>query len=232
MYWEENSDSQARATAGEVVDIAFRIQCKAIPVDHAHVLGEAIIAVLPWFRDETRAGVHSMHVADSGNGWMRPEDPDELIFPSRRTRLILRIPRNRIDETMVLTGKVLDIEGHALEVGEPTTRELVSFNAIYARYLVAEDDDDDEEVFLADIAVQLKAMSIRPRKMMCGISKTIHTPGDKLRTRSLMLADLAPEDSLLLQQTGLGEHRHLGCGIFVPHKDIKTLSESNTDGAS
>ncbi len=230
MYWEEDSDSQARATSDEVVDVAFRIQCKAIPVDHAHALGEAIIAALPWFLDEAGAGIHSIHVADSGNGWMRPEAPDALIFPSRRTHLVLRIPRNRIDEADGLSGQVLDIAGYALEVGEPTTRELTPFSAIYSRYLVAE-DDDDEEAFLADIVEQLKAMSIRARKMMCGISKTIHIPDDIICARSLMLADLAPEDSLLLQQAGLGSHRHLGCGIFIPHKDIKTLSESNTDGA-
>lgn len=230
MYWEEDNDSQAQTTSGEVVDIAFRILCKAVPVDHAHALGEAVIAALPWFRDETGAGVHSIHVADSGNGWMRPEAPDELIFPSRRTQLVLRLPRNRINDAGGLTGQVLDINGYALEVGEPTTRELTPFSAIYARYLVTK-DDENEEAFLADIAAQLKTMSIRARKMMCGISKTIHTPDDIIRARSLMLADLAPEDSLVLQQAGLGEHRHLGCGIFIPHKDIKTLSESETDGA-
>jgi CRISPR-associated protein Cas6 len=231
MYWKEDNESQTRTTAGEVVDVAFRFQCESIPVDHGYALGEAILAVLPWFRDETRAAVHSIHVADSGNGWIRPEEPDELIFPSRRTRLILRVPQNKIEETLSLVGKVLDIGGHQLEVGESMTRELTPFSAIYARYLVAE-DDDNEEAFLADIAKQLEAISIRPRKMMCGISKTIHTPDDKLRTRSLMLADMAPEDSLLLQQTGLGQHRHLGCGIFIPHKDIKSIGESNADSAS
>ncbi|MFV1998053.1 MAG: type I-MYXAN CRISPR-associated protein Cas6/Cmx6 [Acidiferrobacterales bacterium] len=231
MYWEEDNDSQSQTTAGEVVDIVFRFQCKSIPVDHSHALGHAILKILPWFRDEARAAVHSIHVADSGNGWMRPEEPDELMFPSRRTRLILRIPRNRVEQTLSLVGRVLDIGGHQLEVGESSTRELTPFSAIYARYMVTE-NDEDEEAFLVGIARQLKDLSIRPRKMMCGISKTIHTPDDKLRTRSLMLADLAPEDSLLLQQTGLGQHRYLGCGIFIPHKDIKTIGESNADGAS
>jgi CRISPR-associated protein Cas6 len=35
---------------------------------------------------------------------------------------------------------------------------------------------------------------------------------------SLMLHALAPEDSLRMQAAGLGTARHLGCGIFVPHK--------------
>lgn len=230
MYWEEEDNSQIHTAAGEVVDVAFHFQCESIPVDHSYALSEAILVALPWFRDEARAAVHSIHVADSGNGWMRPEEPDELIFPSRRTSLILRIPQNRIEDTLSLVGKVLDISGHELEVGESTTRELIPFSAIYARYLVA-DDDENEEAFLLEIAKRLKDISIQPRKMMCGISKTIRTPGDNIRTRSLMLADLGPEESLLLQQRGLGEHRYLGCGIFIPHKDIKKLSDSETDGA-
>jgi len=229
MYWEENNESQIQTTAGEVVDVAFRFRCESIPVDHSHALGEAVLEVLPWFRNQARAAIHSIHLAESGNGWMRPEEPDESIFPSRRTRLILRVPQDKVEDTLSLVGKVLDIDGHKLEVGESTTRELTPFSAIYARYLVAL-DNDDEEAFLVDIAKQLDDISVQPRKMLCGISKTIRTPDGKLRTRSLMLADLAPDDSLLLQQTGLGQYRHMGCGIFIPHKDIKTLGDSETDG--
>ncbi len=228
MYWEESKHSETKVTVGDVVDMVFHIKCEAIPVDHGHALGAAILAALPWFQDEARTAVHSIHVADSGNGWMRPEDPDELIFPSRRTRLTLRIPKSRIEDIGELTGKVLDVNGHTLEVGASTIKELASFSAIYARYLVAE-DDDDEEAFLADIVKDLESLSIRARKMMCGIGKTISTSDDKLHTRSLMLADLAVEDSLLLQQVGIGDYQHLGCGIFIPHKNIVSIDEPDAE---
>ena len=39
-----------------------------------------------------------------------------------------------------------------------------------------------------------------------------------------MLHDLKLEQSALLQQVGLGEHRKLGCGIFVPHKSIAAVA--------
>ena len=31
---------------------------------------------------------------------------------------------------------------------------------------------------------------------------------------------------LLLQETGVGLHRHYGCGIFIPHKGIKAVGET------
>jgi hypothetical protein len=41
-----------------------------------------------------------------------------------------------------------------------------------------------------------------------------------------MIADLKPEDSIILQQHGLGDGRKMGFGLFVPHKDIKSLDAS------
>ena len=224
MYWEDENKPASQPHDKSVIDVSYRITCRALPVDHAHALSEAVLKELPWLREEPKAGVHSIHVADSGNGWMRPDNPDDLVFPSRRTRMTLRVPLHRTDDAMALVGTTLDIEGNTLEVGEAAIKELGAVSTLFARYLVANDQDDEEE-FLAKIADELKALGVRPRKMMCGISKTIATPDDTIRTRSLMLADLSHEESVLLQQSGLGEHRHLGCGIFIPHKDINKLHE-------
>jgi len=51
----------------------------------------------------------------------------------------------------------------------------------------------------------------------------IATPSETFQSRSLMLAGLTREQSLLLQQSGLGARRKLGCGLFIPHKDIGDL---------
>jgi len=40
-------------------------------------------------------------------------------------------------------------------------------------------------------------------------------------TRSLMLVDLDIKDALLLQSCGIGEHKLLGCGLFLPHKTVE-----------
>jgi hypothetical protein len=38
-----------------------------------------------------------------------------------------------------------------------------------------------------------------------------------------MVAGLATDESLRLQATGLGIGRRLGCGLFIPHKDVADL---------
>jgi hypothetical protein len=41
-----------------------------------------------------------------------------------------------------------------------------------------------------------------------------------------MIADLDTAASVMLQEKGIGPHRHLGCGIFIPHKGIKAVGEA------
>jgi hypothetical protein len=80
--------------------------------------------------------------------------------------------------------------------------------------------DDDEAAFLAAAAQALDGLGIRVRKALCGRSARLYTPGGAVRTRSLMLAALAPEESFRLQREGLGPYRLMGCGVFIPHKGI------------
>ena len=221
MYWQEASQGQ-RAVRNDIVDLAFAITCRTLPVDHAWALSRGVLGVLPWLAEESGAGVHTIHVAESGNGWMRPEGSDALLYLSRRTRLTLRVPRRRIGEARRLSGSELDIEGHALKVGEAAERPLPPNPAVFARYVITE-GASDENGFLAQSLNALRAMGIRPRKMLCGIERLIRTPDGPLRTRSLMVADLSPDESVALQAEGLGPERALGCGLFLPHKDIQEV---------
>jgi len=44
-----------------------------------------------------------------------------------------------------------------------------------------------------------------------------------------MLAELSLEESVRLQQRGLGSHRSMGCGIFLPHKGISAVKNMEND---
>lgn len=224
MYWQERPTDQV-TVPDDVVDIVFGIRCPTLPVEHAYALWSAVGQVLPWLRDEPGAGIHPIHVADSGNGWMRPDRPTDLLHPSRRTKLVLRVPKHRVDETHTLSGRTLDIAGHALTVEQGSVRQLSTLTTLFSRYVVIE-AAGDENSFLARSLEQLQALGVRPTKMLCGIEHAIDTPAAPLRTRSLMLAELTVTESIVLQQKGLGSMRHLGCGLFIPHKDIKELAPS------
>jgi CRISPR-associated protein Cas6 len=222
MYWQEQKQADSLVAPDDIVDVSFVIECKTLPVDHAHSLSQAIQKELPWLPQTKSAGIHQIHVANSQNGWMRPEKPDDLLYLSRRTRMVLRLPKERVEDAMALTGKALNVDGNDLKVKAGAIMPLTTLTILFSRYVVA-DKEQSETAFMDDVAQVLKTLKIDPRKMLCGTRNEIHTPDKTINTRSLMIADLTVDESIVLQQQGLGPERLLGCGIFIPHKDIKTL---------
>ena len=156
---------------------------------------------------------------------MRPERPDDLLYLSRRTRLILRVPQQRLAAAQRLSGHTLTVAGNAMTVEQATVRPLSTHTTLFSRYL-AFDETLEENVFLARMQRELAAVDVQPKKMLCGIEKIIATPAKAIHARSLMVADLTVEQSLRLQQHGLGRLQHLGCGLFIPHKDIREVGQA------
>ena len=224
MYWQEEDERTLSTVPDDVVDLVFAIACKTLPLDHAYSLSQAIQEILPWLAEEQGAGIHTIHVAESGNGWMRPTEVSAILHPSRRTKLRVRVPKHRVEQGKSLTGKTLNLDGHTVTVKEVTVKLLSDHPTVFSRYIVTDGFESETEV-LEEMVKQLKAMGIKPKKMLCGTETIIATPEKEIKTRSLMLADLSVEESVMLQMKGLGSHRWLGCGLFIPHKDIKEVKE-------
>ncbi|MEK7734059.1 MAG: type I-MYXAN CRISPR-associated protein Cas6/Cmx6 [Pseudomonadota bacterium] len=222
VYWQESQVDQQAKTPCRMIDVVYNIDCRTLPVDHAWALSHAVIAALPWLPEDPRSGVHTIHVADSGNGWMRPEAPDALLYLSRRTRLVLRVPAERLNDARQLCDQTLDVAGNRLAVGEADERSLSDSTTIFSRYVLS-DEIGTEQQFLQAVHACLGTMAIKPPKMLCGIEHGLRTPEGLLPARSLMLADLTPDESQRLQEQGLGPRRHLGCGLFIPHKGVREL---------
>jgi CRISPR-associated protein Cas6 len=206
----------------DIVDAVFAISCRCLPVDHAYALSQAVQAALPWFADEPQAGLHTIHGAASASGWMRPEAPEELLQLSHRARLALRLPRERLEDAAALTGRTLEVAGWPLRVAELSARPLSRITTLFARSVVFSGAEEETQ-FLAAAAGELDTLGIRASTMLCGRVTALATPERTYQTRSLMLAGLSQEQSLELQRRGLGGERKLGCGLFIPHKDVGDL---------
>ncbi len=220
MYWQEDSNQEEFTVSEDVIDLVFSIDCRTLPVDHAWPLSQQIQEILPWFDQEQQAGLHLIHVADSGNGWERPRGEDEFLYPSRRTQLVLRLPQHRSEQAAnALPGNSLDIAGHDLQIKSARQRLLSTNPTLYSRYIVCDPDGDEAE--FTDWAVsELKVMGLRFKKVLSGMQFNFSTPDGPVTTRSLIVAPLAPEDSVLLQQQGVGPKRSMGFGLFIPQKSF------------
>jgi len=230
MFWQEDNPETPFQVPDDIVDVLFSVTCKRLPVDHAYALSAALRQAATWIaEDDSGVAVHTVHVAGSQNGWKRPDHgTDQYLILSRRSKLTIRVPRQRTAALLKdLEGKALDVAGCPLTIGPGKIRRLSKETTLFSRYVAAV-PDAAEEAFLDWAAHALSDQGIRVRKALCGKMTLLTTPGGMLRTRSLMLSDLAPEESVRLQQQGLGPHCEMGCGIFIPHKGIDPVSKTTS----
>ena len=224
MFWNEDNATVYKVPQ-DIVDINFKIKCAHLPLDHAYHLSTAILNALPCLQKNNAAGIHLIHGAESGNGWIRPSGPAELIYPSRRTLFTIRAPREHIEEVKTLDGQSIAVGDVTIEFSKPSIRGLSRLTTLFARYVLT-DHIDDENAFLNDMAQLLLAKNIRARKMMSGRAATFRFPDKTYSVRSLMIDGLDISESVRLQQQGLGGGRKFGCGLFLPHKGIDAVGDA------
>ena len=113
MHWQEPADHGEHRASRNIVDMAFRIECQRLPLDHAYQLLQSIAGFLPWFPSDRETGIHTIHGAETGNGWCRPDEgDDQYILLSKRVRLVLRVPQRRAEQCGELCGKTLTVSSH------------------------------------------------------------------------------------------------------------------------
>lgn len=222
MHWQIEEDDISQFQVPEnVVDLLFSIDCKQLPVDHAYALSTALQDALPWFAEDEVSAPHQIHGAQSGNGWERPEGEGDIIYLSRRTKLMMRVPAERVDEAMDLCGQELTVAGNRMKVLKASKRLLEVTTSLYSRYVVAEEGEDEDAV-LKRVIDEMRGMGLKFKKVLCGKAHTVETPDRTLTTHSLLVADLSFEDAITLQERGVGAkaYKKLGCGLFIPHKTV------------
>lgn len=222
MHWVSEENDEETPIPGEVVDLAFSLRCHALAVDHAYDLFRAIVHHLPWLEQESRAGIHPLHVAESAHGWQRPEAADALLHLSRRTKLVLRLPAERLADARVLEGKALRVGEHDMVIGEGTALPLSRSRSLFARRVVMR-VGEEEESFVERLLDEMAQIGVRPKRVLPGLAHPLRTPQMTLCTRLLSVEELSLEESFRLQMAGLGGYHHLGCGIFIPHKPLSSI---------
>lgn len=195
----------------ETIDAVFPLEGLALPRDHAQSLQQALSERLSWLGEDNRTGIHPVKVVHGS---------EESALLPRRARLLVRVDKQRYDDLATLGGADLNIDGHLVHLGTPHPRELEPHSTMYAYRVAAE--SSDELPFMAAMIAELAELAIGGERV-CGKRHTMVVSGAVLHTFSLMLHQLSPEQSLRLQQHGLGPHRLLGCGIFVPHKSAAAV---------
>lgn len=194
------------------VDVAFTLEGAALPREHRALLADALEQVAPWLALAPGAGVHGLKLPEGGDG--------ESVPLPRRARLLLRVPRELAARLGRLAGEVLVVGAHRVRLGPWVQRELLPHRTLYAHFVASA--GRDELAFLDDVDAELHAMGVRCLRI-CGRARELRDGAQRIAGFGLMLDALTPEASLQVQDVGLGAHRRLGCGLFVPHRSAAAV---------
>jgi len=227
MYWNEDKKREKYQIPDDVIDLSYAVKCKCLPLEHMQELYDSLSHVLPQLKDDKFAGIHPINGAESGNGWERSSDPNELIYLSRRQKLSIRISKDYLQDAEKLTGNTINVSGYDIELGKTSIKKLSDLPTTFCRSILVGNRMVEDD-FLQWAFNELKSLDITVNKMMAGKERVVQLPnGGERVTRSLMVAELTQAESIRLQQYGLGEGRKLGCGIFLPQKDIKAVNSDD-----
>lgn len=190
------------------VDLAFRLNRSAVPVDHGYALYAALSRVLPEIHEAKALGVHPIRGIYNGSGRLQLSDS---------SRLVLRLPSDEIRPYLKLAGKMLEVDGNSVSIGVPEVRMLQPVACLYAR-LVTIKGFLDEERFLEAAKRQLQSLALAG-DLLADHRRTFRVKEKQVVGFEVVARCLTAEDSVKLQEHGLGGRRKMGCGLFVPWED-------------
>lgn len=197
------------------VDLVFSLQANGpIPADHGYHLYGALSRVLPQLHETNGIAVHPIRGRQIGNRELHLND---------RSRLIVRTDADHIGQLIALSGKQLDVAGHHVRIGVPQVWTLRPAPALRSR-LVTIKGFLDAEPFQSAARRQLDEMGVSAAaQLTLGKRRTLRIKDKEVVGYEVLVEALSAEESVLVQERGLGGRRHMGCGVFVPTSDRDRL---------
>jgi CRISPR-associated protein Cas6 len=186
------------------VDLCFRLTGSSVPLDHGYALYAALSAALSTVHQARWLGVHPLNGLPVGR---------ELEL-SRTSRLRLRLPATKIADVIPLAGKRIEVNNQVLQLGVPEVHPLRPAAALGAR-LVNIKGFEEAEAFHQAALRQLTALGIRGQ-LSVGRRRVMRIKDKTIVGFQATVIGLTPEESITLQQHGLGGRRLMGCGLFIP----------------
>jgi CRISPR-associated protein Cas6 len=205
-----------------VIDLSFGLGGSTIPLDYGYALFAALSRVVPALHGDRRVGVHPIRGVR-----LRPR----ALTLVPQSRLRLRLPSEEVATYLALAGKRLDLEGAPLAVGIPRVEPLRPAAALTSR-LVTIGHLTHPDPFLESIRRQLTSLGVAaepsivpsPSPSRAGepARRVLRIKGRRIVGFALRVDGLTAEESLIVQEHGLGSRRRMGCGVFVPDPGKRT----------
>jgi CRISPR-associated protein Cas6 len=215
----ETETSAPVYAATPYVDLSFSVIGKTLPADCGYGLYSALthwnqtIHELEGLSVQTIAGI---------------PDKQGKIYLTDRSCFRIRLPYDKLSLVYGLAGQSLTIGNHTIRLGIPQIYPIQPTSNLKARIVVIK-GYQEPEAFLQAALRQLEDLGITGTIVIPvnekgeAERKTIKIKQFTVVGFKLGIFDLSDEDSLKLQVYGLGGKRRMGCGVFVPFANNRSI---------
>ncbi len=202
------------------VELCFNLTGENIPADHGYALYSAISHLCPELHNRDGLSIETIAGIPDRQG---------KIYLTEKSRLRIRLPGDEVPAVYPLAGKLLGIGNHHITLGIPQIFMLKPVGQLRSRITVIKGFEEPEP-FLEAAQRQLQDLGIQATVAIPMNSegqtdrKAIKIKGYTVVGFGLEVRDLCDDDSIKLQERGLGGKRRMGCGIFVPFHSTREVN--------
>ena len=211
-------------TMEPIVDLSFPVLSQVeLPADHHYTLFASLCRTIPELHGNDGFAVHPLAGRIVGPRMMQLCD---------WSRLTIRCHANSIAILLPLAGKQLSLGDRRIQIGIPQVHGLIPSSTLRSR-LVTTKNGHELERFRSEVRRQLEALKVQVASVLMeeerrnrletptaavvtiGKRRTLRIKDKEVVGYELLIEALSAEESLIIQQIGIGGRRHLGCGVFV-----------------
>jgi CRISPR-associated protein Cas6 len=200
------------------LDLSFPIKGGHVPADHSYLLYAALSHIVRDFHDGHTGVRFSPVTGTKGERGLLDVQP--------WSRLRVRLPADRITAALSLSGQNIQLgKTHAIQLGTPTIAALVPAPTLGAKVVTFKHSTEPDQ-FLRQARVRLDELGIAGEPSVPLVEEGPHAGEPRRRIVriknqsivgfALLVTGLSAEESLRLQEEGLGGRCRIGCGFFLP----------------
>ncbi|MGE0529189.1 MAG: type I-MYXAN CRISPR-associated protein Cas6/Cmx6 [Bdellovibrionales bacterium] len=220
----------------KTVELSFPVLGESLPTDQGYSLYSCLSKLIPKLHDNMcKIMVRPIAGQYLGEGQIR--------LDRKRSRLRIRLPTEEILTFLTLAGKPLVVDVHKIRLGVPQIQTLIPAPSLFSRIVMIKSssprkdptDKHSREKSLTKRYLLPEAFleACRQKLDEIGVGGQIHFPliqngehegkprrqvmrikGKQVVGFSVLVNGLTDEESLILQENGIGGRRKMGCGWF------------------
>ena len=199
-----------------------------LPYDHGYPMYRAVAGIVPWVGEPAQIDLAIVPIQGSAHGG--------FLHLTSASRLAFRLNADDVEKLQPLSDQSLVVEAATLRVGRPTEYRLRPVPGLASSFVAAEHYRHSDEV-LEWLKGEFRVLEIRAvptlrhkhgragaspaeqgrRSFDCPYARHHRQISDNSVVGwEVQVFGLAPDESVRLQEHGVGPGRRYGCGVFTP----------------